>query len=97
MKADNPVKTANTPRDLTGERGLLASVIARAARDAGNLTDLENYIDSWTYLRGDSYGHHLDLLGLEQDMVPTMIAEMPLDQIAQGNSALYRSALHDQS
>jgi len=82
---------------LKGPRGLLAGVIARAARDAGNLTDLENYIDSWTYLRGASYSNHLSLLGLAPDILPTVIQDMPLEHLAQGTSAIYRSELHDQS
>ncbi len=81
---------------LKGPRGLLAAVIVRATKDAISPGEPEHYADAWGYLNGDSYSHHLDLLGLEPDMLPTMIAEMPIEQIVeqivQGTSAIYRSA-----
>lgn len=78
---------------LHGARGLLAAVLAQAAKDAVDPTDPKNYIDSWDYIKSDNYSHHLDLLGLEPDSIPTMIQDMTLEQISQGISTIYRSEL----
>jgi len=90
----------NIPSRLTaglkGSEGLLVAVIVRAAKDAISPGETEHYLSAWNYMKSANYSHHMDLLGLEPEMMPTMIAEMPIEQIAEGTSVLYRSAMKNE-
>jgi len=80
---------------LQGPRGLLAAVLVLATRDVGNPNEPDLYIDAWDYLNSDQYSHHLELLGLESDMVPTMITDMPIEQIAKGTHVISQRVRRD--
>lgn len=60
------------PNDLTGERGLLAAVIATATQDA-TAQNGEHRDDAWRFFAGDLYGHYMQLLELPAEWLPAKL------------------------
>lgn len=58
-----------------GEKALLAAVLAVAVDDALGANGRRFVADGRAWFAGPSYRRHLELLGLQPDMLPVEIAE----------------------
>ena len=65
--------------ELQGPKGLLASVIAVAVRDATGRRG-KNRADAWRYLAGPVYEDHVTWLDLPPGILPARIAELAADE-----------------
>jgi len=66
---------------LTGPRGLITALVARAAMDSLGAAGIANAIDAWAFLQGDLYREYLSWLDLPTDWWPAGIEEMSDDEL----------------